>query len=82
MNWIAIVLWIITNAPDIIALVKQVIDLFQSLPKRDREQAKAEIGAAIEQAKKTGDKRPVKELFEKLHNRCSGVACAPQTLKP
>lgn len=71
MGWLQIILWVITHAPQLISLVKQIIELFKSMPKADQMAARAELFDAI----KSKDEGKVKGVFKKWKHKCEGVAC-------
>lgn len=81
MSWITIVLWIVSNLPEMISLVKQIIDLFGTLPKGSG--LRQRLSDAIQKAKESGDKSIVAGVIKDIHEKeCVGIACAPHTLKP
>lgn len=60
MSWIGIVLWIVTNAPELIRLIKSILDLIKTIPKEKQDQVKETLFEAI----KTKDKEKVKKALE------------------
>lgn len=73
MSWIAIFFFIVQHIPDLVSIIKAVIALIHSIPHDQREQARAEIGAAI----KTGDKEAVRAVVNEWHHKCQpgSVGC-------
>lgn len=77
MSWVlSLILFVVTHAPELYSLVKQIIDLIRQLPKADREEAKKQISEAV----KSQDVNQVKETLNHWHKRCEGVACPMDTL--
>lgn len=74
MSWISIVLYIIINAPKIISIIKQIIDLLKKAPAADKELVRGQLTAAIQEHMKDKDD-------EKLEKVCVGLGCAPQMVK-
>ena len=68
-GWVGIVLWIISNAPELISAIKTLLDLLKKFPRDRREQVKAELAEAI----KNKDKSKIHEVLKK---ECSGVGCS------
>lgn len=68
MSWLSVVLWVVTNAPKLIALVKDFIDVINNKPKDQQELAKQELRDAVRT-------RDVGEVSKVLHKHCDGVAC-------
>lgn len=68
---IGMIVWIITNLPSLIALVKSIIDLIHQLHPQERKAALSELKDAYKQAK-AGNSQPLKDLHDRL---CEGVGC-------
>ena len=60
MSWIGIVLWIVTNAPELIRLVKALLDLIKTLPREKQ----SEVQKTIYDAIKAKDKEKLKKTLE------------------
>lgn len=75
MSWIKIVIWVLTHARDLIAIVSTITALINSLPKAQQTAAREEIGNAIH----IGDKEEVKSVLERWRDKCHGVACVTET---
>lgn len=60
MGWLGILLWVITNASDLIALVQTVIKLIGSLPKNQADDIKMQVSQAI----KAKDKHRLRKILE------------------
>lgn len=72
VNIISIILWIVSNLPSIIRLVKMIIDLINGIQdRRERRVATRELARAIKHAKITGDSAELRNLLVKL-SRASG----------
>jgi hypothetical protein len=74
MNWVAILFWIITHAPELIKDIRLLIDLFRSLPAKDGLALKTDLATAIQ----TGDKQAVKASIERCKT-FGGIGCAADT---
>lgn len=72
MSWLAIVLWLITNIPEIVKLVQELIDLIKHIPHPQQLGYRDAISNAI----LSGDKENVKKVVQE----CVGLAC-PSDLK-
>lgn len=77
MGIIGIIFTIIGNLPQIIGLIKSILDLIHKLKPSDRAQALNDLQVAYQVAHKTGDTDALKKLHDSL---CSGVGC-PSGLK-
>ncbi len=76
MGWISIIVFILTNAPKLISLIKEIIALIHQLPAPERKQATADAMDAVRSLRKDGDHSKMDDLQERLHDRvCSGVGC-------
>lgn len=75
MTWISIILYLLAHAPEIVAIVQNIISLIGGLPKGQRDGAalslKEKLVAAIEQHK-------LDKNNGHLAQACSGVACMPE----
>lgn len=75
MTWISIILYLLAHAPEIIAIVRNIISLIGGLPKGQRDVAamtlREKLSAAIEQHK-------IDKNTEHLASVCNGVACMPE----
>lgn len=71
MSWIAIVFWIITNIPNFIGIIREILDLIHSIPRDQQVSFRQRLSDAIH----TGDKVQVKEALKAVHTSCSGVGC-------
>lgn len=75
MSWIQIIFYLLINAPKIVALVREIINLIKNAPgSRDALSIRERIAAAIEEHKKDKDD-------EKLGKMCLGIGCPPQLAK-
>lgn len=72
MSWLAIVFWILQNAPTLISLVRQIIDLIRHIPHADQLAYRAHIAKAIHSGNHA--------LIEQTLHECIGAAC-PTELK-
>lgn len=70
MSWLAIVLWLLTNIPEIVKLVQELIDLIRGIPHKDQLAYRDAIAKAIH----TGDHELVKQVVKE----CVGAACPMQ----
>lgn len=70
---LSILLWVLTNIPSIISVVREIIALIGKLPHGQRAQAMVDLKAAYQKAHQNGDPQPLKDLHDKL---CNDVACA------
>ena len=68
MGFLKILLWVIANAPTLLSLVKQIIDLIKNLPKEQQGQAKLDLMKAIKDKELDG-------FADSLKKHCTGVAC-------
>lgn len=69
MGWITIIMSILSALPQIIELIMKLIGIIQGIPdKTRRKQARAELKAAIAEAKRTKNSRPVEAVYEKYKN--------------
>jgi len=70
MSWLSVILWVLTNIPTIIKLVKMLIDLINRIEdKHERRKASRELAAAIQDAKKTGDPKQLRHMLLRLNRR-------------
>lgn len=76
MSWLAIVLFIIEHIPDIIEVIKKIIDLLRGMPRPDRVEARHDLASAI----RSGDHDKVREVAKQWEKRCEGVACPSDVL--
>lgn len=76
--WIQILLWVITNLPDLWRLVQEIIELIKKMPKPDQPAAKAELMGALKTYKvnehghklpRASWKRPEIGPLARLHER-------------
>lgn len=63
MGFIKIIASIIASLPSLIAIIKQVIDLINSLPKSDRLGAAMHMAHAMKEAKQ-GNPGPIKDFHD------------------
>lgn len=66
MNWWKAMLWVVTNAPELYKIIKQILDMIGKLSPEDAQQAKAELKASV---KATKSLRPVTDLHDSLSSR-------------
>lgn len=76
MSWIAIVFWVITNIPNFIGIIREILELINSIPRGERVALRDRIATAIH----SGDKMQVKEALKAVHTTCSGVGCVSQPI--
>ncbi len=77
MSWVAILFFVLQHIPDMISIIREVLALIHKLPKEQREQAKVEIGSAIQ----SGDDAAVREALSHWHHRCEpGTVGCPMDL--
>lgn len=77
MGWVGILLWVITHASDLIALVRIVIGLIGSLPKDKAKQVKFELEDAIRHK----DKHRLKDILERTKNDSDSAVSSGATIK-
>lgn len=69
MSWLSIILFVITNLPTLLRLVREIIDLINQIKDpKEKALARSELGLAVKVARQ-GDKRPLRVLFERLQQR-------------
>ena len=68
MTWLSIIFWLITHAPDIMALIRQFLALLHGMPLGERNK----LREVLAEAKAKGDIDAAKQV---LKNTCSGVGC-------
>lgn len=67
------VLWYLFKyGPDIVAIVKEIIDLIKKLPKEEREVEALTLQSEVENFRKTKDRNRLRRLRDRLHGRCFG----------
>lgn len=71
MLWIQIVLYIIMHLPELITVIKKVIELIHNMPKPQAGAVKLMLSDAIQHHKETKDSSKVK-------NVCLGIGCSPE----
>lgn len=77
MGWLGILLWVITHASDLVALVRIVIGLIGSFPKDKAQQVKFDVEDAI----KHKDKHRLKDILEKVKNESDSAVGSGATIK-
>ena len=77
MGWLGILLWVISNASDLISLIRIVIGLIGSFPKDKAKQVKFEVEDAI----KKKDKHRLKDILEKIKNESDSAVPSGATIK-
>jgi len=53
LNWLAIVFWVISNAPELFELIRKVIALLKSMPKNKQSEIKTKLAEAIQSKDKS-----------------------------
>lgn len=66
MSWIAIVMWVLRYAPDLIGLIQTILNLIHTLPKGQQLQALQELHAAHA----TGSPQAVAVVAQKWEAQC------------
>ena len=77
MGWLGILLWVITHASDLVALVRIVIGLIGSFPKDKAQQVKFDVEDAI----KHKDRHRLKDILEKVKNESDSAVGSGATIK-
>lgn len=77
MGWLGILLWVITHASDLVALVRIVIGLIGSFPKDKAQQVKFDVEDAI----KHKDKHRLKDILEKVKNESDSAVGSGASIK-
>lgn len=72
MLW-TILLWVILHAPQIYAIVKEIIDLIRGLSFKDRRGALIDLLQAYRKMRETNDPSELNALHSKL---CAGRVCS------
>ncbi len=68
MNFLGVLVWIVSNAPTLIGLVRDFLAIIKTKPVAEQLAAKQELREAV----KGKDAAAVAEV---LHRHCSGVGC-------
>ena len=71
MTWVSIILYVITHIPDLIVIIKKVIDLIKGMPKPQQGAIREMFSDAIDYHKQTKDASKVRRV-------CVGIGCAPE----
>lgn len=58
--------------PDIVGLVREIAQLIKRLTEGDKPTYSQALTAAVETYHRTGDRTPLRDLREHLHDRCYG----------
>ena len=67
MGWLQIVIFVITNLPKIIGLVKEIIKMINELRDKDeKKMATVALGSELKRYRKTGERRGLLRLLERL----------------
>lgn len=77
MSWLAILFWVISNAPDLIALIRLVLGLIGKFPKNKAQQVKFDVEDAI----KHKDKHRLKDILEKAKNDSDSAVPSGASIK-
>lgn len=68
MTWLRIIFWLLTSAPDIIALIQKFLELFRSMPSVEQDAVKHELSNAFK-------RRDVVKAREILTRVCAKGVC-------
>jgi hypothetical protein len=71
MSWVQIVIYVIMNAPKLVGLIGQILDLVKGMPKTEGLSVKSSLEEAIAQHKLDEDESGLKKV-------CEGIGCAPE----
>lgn len=67
MNWVGLIFLVLRYLPTVISLVKEIIGAIDSIKdKQIKAQAALELKEAVKQARKRGDRKPLRNLLNKL----------------
>lgn len=66
MFWIQLVFFVLTNLPGLINAVKELIEMIRERDPREKEELKHQLKDALVVAKTTGNKRPLRDLLQRL----------------
>jgi hypothetical protein len=69
--WLSIIFFILTNLPDIIRIVRMIIDAIRGTDAVSQKEHTRALREAIAAYRKSGDKGPLEALLCKLRGTCS-----------
>lgn len=67
--------YVFKYGPDIVGLVREIAQLIKRLSDGDKPTYSQALAAAVETFHKTGDRTPLRDLRDHLHDRCFGKYC-------
>lgn len=70
MGWLSILLLVVQYGPTIFNLVAEVVELLKKLRGAERDAYTAELKAAVTAYRQTKNRRPLRELRDRLQKRC------------
>jgi hypothetical protein len=72
MTWITFVIsilgYLFQYGPQLVALVKEIMDMIKQSHPSQQPALTAELGGAVKTFQATGNKRPLLELMQKIHD--------------
>ena len=71
MGWVSIVLYIIIHLPELIAVIKKVLELIHNMPKPQSNAVRELMSEAIQDHRASKDATKVKRV-------CLGIGCSPE----
>lgn len=78
MGWLSIIMLIVQYGPAIFHLVSEIIDLIKKVRHPEQQAAfTAELSAAVDTYRQTKDRRPLRDLLDRLYKHCDGDAPCP-----
>ena len=78
MGILQIILLVIQYGPSLFSLVSEIVDLIRKLRGQEKEGFEVDLKRAVDHYRRTKDRRPLRELRERLQKRCFG-ACGGKT---
>ena len=68
MGWLQIIIFVVTNLPKIISLVKEIIKMINELGGDEKKAATVELASELKRYRRCGDRRGLRNLLERLRD--------------
>jgi len=68
MGWLQILIFVVTNLPKIISLVREIIKMINELNGNEKKEATGQLASELKRYRQCGDRRGLRNLLERLRD--------------